>query len=473
MAGLTQRKTSAIGSTDSNSSNNNKNNNSNIVGSSYSNGDNDNKDLHHTNGTTSVMDSNKTTTSIPTAANSKGKSLKERSTIPYSFYVTFGTIIGLQYFGGLYDTTATVRSWYSSLYQSIITLLQLVQYSRTILLSPPSSSTTTTASSTTTWKEFIFVLTLWGVVILPLIYVFFIAPFRAGFWTGRKSSRHMFHRYMGLCYLLHYVLAWIEFFTNPASSKTSYLCHIIAVMGVLQGSSAYFSFKVLPELNDPGYYSDKAVLSRTFVQENIFFTVMAVFGSIYYNETARTTLRSNWGGRIIEALYVFWPFVAIRPWYPITRFSNAGQTYNGRSVKNQYFYEVATMMVKFFYLWAKYFLGFFINFMVYLNLVKEENWSLINGMLLLNAGTVSLSIFLHTLRFKKVLPAKLTMSIYLGQIYLTFMAVPTILRMFQDHPKLCGLCLIGLMGNATRNRKIHAVWCGIAMILLTQTEIDW
>jgi hypothetical protein len=241
----------------------------------------------------------------------------------------------------------------------------------------------------------------------------------------------------------------------------------------LQGSSAYFSFKVLPELNDPGYYSDKAVLSRTFVQENIFFTVMAVFGSIYYNETARTILRTSMGGRIVEAIYVFWPFVLIRPWYPITRFSHAGQTYNGRSEKNQYFYEVATMMVKFFYLWAKYFLGFFINFMVYLNLVKEENWSLINGMLLLNAGTVSLSIFLHTLRFKKVLPAKLTMSIYLGQIYLTFTAVPTILRMFQDHPKLCALCFAGLVGNATRNRKIHAVWCGIAMILLTQTEIEW
>jgi hypothetical protein len=209
------------------------------------------------------------------------------------------------------------------------------------------------------------------------------------------------------------------------------------------------------------------------VHENIYFTVMAVFGSIYYNENARVVLRSNLGGRIIESIYVFWPFIVIRPWYPITQFSNAGQTYKGRTVKNQRFYEVATLMVKFFYLWAKYFLGFFMNFMIFLDLVKEEHWQFMHGMLLLNTGTVSLAIFLHTLRFKKVLPAKFTMSLYLAQIYLTFLAVPIIIQMFVSHPKLCAVCFAGLLGNATRNRKIHAVWCGIAMFLLTQTEIEW
>lgn len=241
----------------------------------------------------------------------------------------------------------------------------------------------------------------------------------------------------------------------------------------MQGTSAFFSFRVLPELNDPGYYSDKAVLSRTFVHENLYFTVMAVFGSIYYNEEARKTLRSNLGGRIIECVYVFWPFILIRPWYPITRFSNTGQTYKGRTVKNERFYEIGTLMVKVFYLWAKYFLGFFMNFMIYLDLIKGDDWQFMHGMLLLNTGTVSLSIFLHTLRFKKVLPAKFTFSIYLAQIYLTFLAVPTILKMFVAHPKLCALCFAGLLGNSTRNRKIHAVWCGIATILLTQTEIKW
>ena len=230
MAGLTQRKSTAIGST----------NVSNGTSSSFkttddhhsSNGDSshNNNGGTYPNGVAAVKDSNNKTSAVPTAANSKGKTLKERSEIPYSFYVTFGTIISLQFFGGLYGT-ATLRSWYTSLYESIITLVQLVRYSQTIIRSPPSWSATATTAATTTWNEYLFVLTIWAVVILPLVYVFFIAPFGAGFWTGRRSNRHMFHRYMGLCYLVHYVLAWIEFFTNPKSSQTSYLCHIIAVMG--------------------------------------------------------------------------------------------------------------------------------------------------------------------------------------------------------------------------------------------------
>jgi len=244
--------------------------------------------------------------------------------------------------------------------------------------------------------------------------------------------------------------------------------------GILQGTSAYFSFKVLPELNDPGYYSDKAVLSRTFVHENIFFTLMCIFGSVYYNEQARETLRSSLAGRILEYIYVFWPYILIRTWFPITRFKNAGTTHNGRTTKNEQFYQIATSMVKFFYLWAKYFLGFYVNFMVFLDLMTPENWKFLHGMFLLNLGTVSLSIFLHTLRFKKVLPAKFTMSIYLAQIYATFSAIPLAYDMFISHPKLCAVAATGIAGNMTRNRKIHAIWCLGAMLLLTsETGIEW
>ena len=48
----------------------------------------------------------------------------------------------------------------------------------------------------------------------------------------------------------------------------------------------------------------------------------------------------------------------------------------------------------------------------------------IRGLFLLNVGTVSIFIFLHTLRFKKVLSPKLTFSLYLVHIYLTFVRIP-------------------------------------------------
>jgi hypothetical protein len=234
MAGLTQRTTATVAANGTNSSSASKQQQQQpildtTITTTY-------------NGTSANKDSTSGTATVPTAANSKGKSLKERSQIPYSFYVTFGTILSLQYGGGLYTYT-TLQSWYQSLLQSIYTMIDLLHYSRTVFASLLSSFIRTTGTtvlsnnnSTTnipqiTTMEYIFVVTLWIVVILPLLYVFFIAPYRAGFWTGRKSTRHVFHRYMGLCYLIHYVLAWIEFFNHTSTSKTSYLCHIIAVMG--------------------------------------------------------------------------------------------------------------------------------------------------------------------------------------------------------------------------------------------------
>jgi hypothetical protein len=165
--------------------------------------------------------------SVPTAANSKGKSLAQRSQIPYSFYVTFGTIVSLEFFGGLY-TFATLQSWYQSLSQSAVMMGELLQYSADVLLSPFRRDGSTSVE--TSWKDVLYVAAVL-LFVIPLFYVFFVAPFRAGFWTGKKTKRHQFHRYMGLSYLIHYVLAWVEFFRFTSTSQTSLLCHVIAVMG--------------------------------------------------------------------------------------------------------------------------------------------------------------------------------------------------------------------------------------------------
>jgi len=271
---------------------------------------------------------------------------------------------------------------------------------------------------------------------------------------------------MGLAYLFQYFAAWVHYLGNYEAAKDSYLPHFIALNGVVQGYSAFFSFKVLPELEDPGYYSDKAVASRSFVHENIFFSMMAVFGSMYYNEEFRHNLKSHTAGQVIEALFVFFPYVAIRTWFPTTRFSNAGKGRMGRTKKNELFYEIGTKMVKVFYLWAKYFLGFFINFLVYLEAPTAPQWKFLHGLYLLNLGTISIAIFLHTLRFKKVLPAKLTFSIYLLQIYATFSAIPLAYDMFINHKLLCALCFSGIALNMTRNRWIHFLWCCAAFYLL-------
>lgn len=187
------------------------------------------------NGTSETM-----STTAPTAANSQGKSIAERSQIPYSFAITYGTVLGLEWFGGLWRPE-TATHWWDSLAQSTRALWDLLVYTQSVLVRLVVGSTQTidgsTAANALEWREIITTLTVLAVC-LSLSYVFFVAPFRAGLWTGRKAKRHVFHRYMGLCYLIHYVLAWVEFFATSSSSATdaapprhSYLCHIIAVMG--------------------------------------------------------------------------------------------------------------------------------------------------------------------------------------------------------------------------------------------------
>ena len=144
---------------------------------------------------------------------------------------------------------------------------------------------------------------------------------------------------------------------------------------MVQVHSAYFSFKVLPEATDPGYFSDIAVLSRTFVHENSFFQLMTLFGSIYYGPTTvpsiltssaaatataatSTTTDSTIANTVLHILsnvveysFIFYPYVIVRTWFPTTRFQNAGSS-GRRTEKNERFYHYGTIAIKIFYLWA-------------------------------------------------------------------------------------------------------------------------
>ena len=82
----------------------------------------------------------------------------------------------------------------------------------------------------TDWTECIKAYVFTGLV-GSLLYVLFVAPFRAGFWTGTRSSKHKMHRYMGLAYLLQYFAVWTNYLASYDSTMTSYLSHFIALNG--------------------------------------------------------------------------------------------------------------------------------------------------------------------------------------------------------------------------------------------------
>ena len=218
---------------------------------------------------------------------------------------------------------------------------------------------------------------------------------------------------------------------------------------------------------------------------------MSLFGSIYYgpmtlattNHFVSTSLSSSIVSNVIckitEYAFIFYPYVLVRTWFPRTKFQSSTRT----KEQNERFYRFGALAIKIFYLWAKYFLGFYINFLVFLNnktqmngtnsILSSDDMKFIRGLFLLNVGTISISVFLHTLRFKKVLPPRLTFSLYLVQIYLTFLAVPYLGHLFLQHLELACLVLFGMASNMTRSRKIHALWCVLCHYLLVHSNIDW
>lgn len=393
------------------------------------------------------------------------RSLEERGKVPTSFYVTLTSIFMLEACSGMYKLE-TLQNWWSSITTSSRTVYAYLDYLKDLMNSAYGGELRET-------NEYLTAAVITAVV-ASLVGIFIWAPFRAGVWTGKRATRHKVHRYMGLFFLIQYALVWVEFLTNYDGGGTlSLLPHTLALNGIVQGYSAYFSFRVLPEIKDAGYYSDKGVMSRNFLHENIFYQSMCLFGSVYYDSGLRQALHSNLPGRLTELVFLFFPYVVLRPFFPTTRFRDGGTQNKSRSGALAKFYEIGTTMIKIFYLWAKYFLGFHINFMTYLGLIKPENLVFVHGLYLLNAGTCSIGVFLHTLRFKKILPAWFTFSFYLCQIYATFTALPYAFDTFVGHPKLCLVSLVGLLCNMTRNRTIHAGWCLCTMLLLTSTNIEW
>lgn len=413
------------------------------------------------------------TTNSNSATSRPKRSLKARSRPPPSFYLSLALLIIQAYTSNVLKSLPSVLAQVgNSITTSLESIVMLIHDLFELF-------NDTLHGQFHTMEEYISHLS-YAFLAVSFIYVLIIGPMKAGMWTGKRATRQRVHRFMGLAYLIQYGLAWVQFLTNYEDGyQHSYLPYTIALNGLIQVHSAYFSFRVLPDLKDAGYYSDRGTISRLFIHENSYFQLMSLFGSLYYIDGARDAIKGCVLGRLLEGLFIFWPYVLIRPLFPVTRFSDAGSSSAGRTEKNERFYEIGTTMIKIFYLWAKYYLGFFINFVVYLNLVNNDtiegmkHKKLIQGLFLLNVGTVSLGVFLHTLRFKKVFPPRVTFVLYLGQIYATFASIPLCLSLFSSHLKLVALCGAGLLGNLTRSKKVHAAWCAVTMYLLLCTDNEW
>jgi hypothetical protein len=179
--------------------------------------------------TTTTTATTTTTTTTTTTATSTSttprqrKTLQDRKRIPFSIYLTVIVCLLLQFAAGVWDASTLVL-WKDSMCMAWGKFLQHVYY----LGKPPSSTTTTTSAQ----REYAQTVVL-ACLTLSVVYVFFLAPLKAGLWTGQRAKRHLVHRYGGLTYMLQYAAAWLEFGSqyNPSSNIT----HFISINGKNMG----------------------------------------------------------------------------------------------------------------------------------------------------------------------------------------------------------------------------------------------
>lgn len=152
----------------------------------------------------------------------KFATLKSRAEAPNSLYLSLSLILTAHLCGDIWSVRV-ISNWSSSIKDGAVITIETLKYLRDLTYDASQGNITN-------WMEFgqVCISTL---LVASLLYVLLIAPLRAGFWTGSRSTKHKAHRYMGLAYLFQYFMAWAQYLANYESAKDSYLPHFIALNG--------------------------------------------------------------------------------------------------------------------------------------------------------------------------------------------------------------------------------------------------
>lgn len=267
-------------------------------------------------------------------------------------------------------------------------------------------------------------------------------------WIGQLFK---FHRIGGLLFLIQYGLSWYYYYSNYEWYKESFLVYTLLLNGCFQASSAIIEIGHTLENTDQGeYFSNKNVtISKDFITENLYYQILTTFSSLYYFPKFYSFFKTNLLGQILEIIMVFFPFFMIRPFFPKTLLRNA--IGNGDKIStqdHQFFYILSNWAIKFCVLFGKHYVGYFINTVRFIGGFQEiEIEKLLQFMMLANTGTVSISTFLHTLKFKNKLSPRASMCIYLMILYTPAIAIYQLIPYSFEYHKLLIIFTFSLFIN--------------------------
>lgn len=190
------------------------------------------------------------------------------------------------------------------------------------------------------------------------------------------------HRFLGLAFIVQWIVAVLCWTLLPLQ----YYLHktpiwvTMPVGAIVQGFSAAYYFRyTTPKKADPGFMSmgDVGRLSWFFVCENIFFAMLLAFQNIYYHpsfpvqgadaDSSGLDALLRRSALVIEAAFVFLPYFW-RPLFPKTALRDSHKSrQKNTNPANLDFYAKNTYVIKAFYNFAKHYIGFFLNYVRFMN----------------------------------------------------------------------------------------------------------
>jgi len=267
------------------------------------------------------------------------------------------------------------------------------------------------------------------------------AHFLARLFFGRKFFSH---RVGGLSYLIQWTMALVWYFYDYESFKDSILIWSVPFCGLFQSLNAMATFWFLPKATrEQGYFSDKKTMSYQFITENSFFAMILLFQWLYFNDFFYSLIRQT---MLPELVFVFCPYI-IRPFWPKTSFRDSMGFPENKTDLNRVFYSYAILVTKCFYVFAKHYIGFFLNyvrFMDRLTPAQQHNMYLLE---IFSSMATTTSIFLHTLKFKKYISARTSFYIYAASYFATFYGFITSYDIFLRNVDLVLLTAVGIYLN--------------------------
>ena len=224
------------------------------------------------------------------------------------------------------------------------------------------------------------------------------------------SHKYGVHRISGFLYLTQFAASvYLMIFDYDHYLKTP-LAWTLPLNGWIQAIIALFTFRFLPTgVDAQGYYSDKRTITYPFLAENTYFSGILLFQCSY--------AFTGFFDRVplpFLCLLVFFPYAIVRQFFPQTSLGASRNQENQYSDDNRIFLKAVSLLSKIFYVWAKHFNGYFLNYMLWIGLVRKNESAMYRAHWLLLAGgwATTVAMFLNTLKYKRMIGPKFALGAY-------------------------------------------------------------